>query len=79
VVVDLHKYEIARNTINLYIDKNRDMPLGLLINNCCIMTSIPLVVVCFYIGDHVGFTPELEHHIKVLTEFYKYDNIVGRK
>ena len=76
--VDLEKYIVNRDFVQRFYRKNKEMyGLGGSISLCATSTGCACVVVAFYLGEDIGFIPELIEIIKRLTKFYGYTEFIG--
>lgn len=51
--------------------------LGSAISLCATSTGCPCVVVAFYLGEDIGFTPEVIDAINRFVKFYGYTEFIG--
>jgi hypothetical protein len=49
------------------------------IGTLAVITGVPIIVVCHYLGELWGYTPELTARIEKLMEFYKVDGVINNR
>lgn len=49
------------------------------ISNLAIITGVPIIIVCCYVGEIYGFTPDLLAKIEYLKKFYTVDEVLNVK
>lgn len=75
--VNLLHYKNSLNFIEVYLKVNKDSPFQDKLNSISMATYIPLVAVAYYIAKVEGMTEEIQNTIRMLNDFYKYDEIIG--
>lgn len=70
MVLYKEKYAVQRKPIKLWIDNRPDKNPVELISEMAVHTGCPIIVVCYFLGELVGFTPELQSKIESLKKFY---------
>lgn len=69
------KYIIQKEYIRIWIDsKSEQTPISM-ISQITLATGCPIILVCQYIGELRGFTPELEAQMQRLMDFYHIEGI----
>jgi hypothetical protein len=75
--IDLLKYKHNLENIKGYLKVNVNLSFNDKMTNYSVATHVPLIVVAYYIMKIEGPSAEFDATIKRLTEFYKYDEVVG--
>lgn len=76
--LDLTKYVVNRNFVQNFYRTNKEVyGLGNSISLCATTTGCPCVAVAFYLGEDIGFTPEIIETIDRFAKFYGYTEFVG--
>ena len=71
--VELNKYAVNKTFIQKFYRTNKELySLGSTISLCATGTGCPCIVVVFYLGEDIGFTPEILEAIDRFVEFYGY-------
>lgn len=71
--IDLDLYRSNVGFIRHYFSENQTESKELYIGLLATATSVPCIVIAYYIGEMYGFTPELSESIAVITKFYGYE------
>ena len=77
--VNLHTYVAIKKQIPFFLNKYQGREISYVANLICLATGVPVVVIYYYIGEIIGFTPEINKGIELLKEFYGYKKIVGEE
>ena len=77
--VDLNKYSINRSRVVPWHTKNKDFDTRKSIVLLANLLSCPCIVLAFYWGEQMGFTPELIEIIDGYIGFYGYTEILGQR
>lgn len=76
--IDLTRYVVNKKFVqNFYRAKKEQYDLGSAISMCATTTGCPCVVVAFYLGEDIGFTPEVIDSINRFVKFYGYTEFIG--
>jgi hypothetical protein len=76
--VDLTRYTVNRSIAQrFYRTKKSVYDLGTIISLCATTTGCPCVVIAFYLGEGIGFTPEVIDEINRFIKFYGYSGFIG--
>jgi hypothetical protein len=76
--IDLNRYIVNKNFVQKFYKTHKvSYDLGSAISVCATSTGCPCVVVAFYLGEDIGFTPELIVIIDRLIKFYRYTEFIG--
>lgn len=79
MTLDCDRYRInIPNIKSLAEDKTEDQRIEM-IGKLAIITGVPIIIVCHYIGELYGFTDKLQALIKRLKEFYTVDEVINIK
>lgn len=71
-MIELNKYRHHLPVIKYWCDSRKKRPIDG-ISEIAIATNIPIIAICYFIGELYGFDDELNTKIKRLKEFYKED------
>lgn len=76
--IDLNKYVVNKNFVQHFYRINKEV-YGLrgCISLCATSTGCPCIAVTFYLGEDIGFVPELIEIINRFIKFYGYTAIIG--
>lgn len=77
--IDILKYKNNLEVIKNYLNSNKSLSFNDKMTNISVATYIPLIVVAHYIMKIEGPSIEFEEAVNRLTNFYKYDEIIGVK
>ena len=78
MTLDISVYRtINKDYFKAWVERFPDKNPIELIGEMSAATFVPIIAVCYFIGELKGFTPELDAKIKRLMKFYHIDNISG--
>jgi hypothetical protein len=78
MILNANDYRINIKSIKLLFDTKEEYSKKLdFIGSVAIATAVPIVVVCYYMGELYGFTDELNAKIDRLRQFYKITEMRG--
>jgi hypothetical protein len=78
VKIDLHKYVVNRDYIQRYYRKNKEIhDMGYAISLCAATTGCPCIALAFYLGEDIGYVPELLYIIDRLIKSGGYTGVIG--
>lgn len=72
------KLGIYRNNVdflNMLWDRDPTQTVNDFVSRAALATGVPCIVVAHYLGEHIGFTDDVNKKIKNLMEFYGYENV----
>ena len=78
MIIDLDRYRHANQkqiALHLRNRPNAD-PLSLL-SELAIITGVPIIAVCYMVGEIVGFSDNLLAKIERIKKFYRYEGVIG--
>ena len=75
MIIKLDDYTVNRKPVREFIEANKELDFNELLKRLVIITSCPVIVVSYFIGEVIGFTPEIKERIETLTKFYDYEKI----
>lgn len=75
--IDANKYRINVKAIKLMLDKKKPEERFSHIGKVALASGVPIIIVCYYVGELYGFTDELNQKIDRLKKFYTVDNVLG--
>jgi hypothetical protein len=79
VTLDADTYRINFNNIaHLTKDKTPSERIDF-IGELAVITGVPIIITCVYLGELYGFSEQLESKIQLLKTFYGIDEVVNRK
>lgn len=70
------KYLLVRADIERWILARPDEDPVKMVSHLALATSCPIIIVCQFVGELHGFTPELQRIMNLLMEFYQIDSII---
>lgn len=76
--LDLNHYRVNIPTVKSWIISRPETNPEDMIGEMSVATNVPIIAICYYVGEIVGFTPELEARIERLKTFYGVKEIVGQ-
>ena len=78
--LDLDKYAVHRLPIQIWYKENTGYEsLSVALAMWAATTHCNIVSLAFFIGEDIGYTPEIVDLIDRLTKFYGYTEIAGQK
>jgi hypothetical protein len=76
--LDLNKYRINAKFIQNWHRNHPDEDIETMITIQGISVHCPLVIMCFFLAEGIGFTPELTRLIDMFIAYYGYKEILGQ-
>lgn len=70
------KYKVVKVFIEDWILSHPDKDPFKEISELSLATYCPIVIVCYFIGEIRGFTPEIKETLQRLKDFYQIEEIV---
>jgi hypothetical protein len=77
--LDLDTYAVNRKPIQGWYRSHSDQDIRSVIANWAISTHCPCIILCFFMAEDIGYTPELLQMIDSLSRFYGYTEILNQK
>lgn len=75
MTLDCDQYRINVVSIKALMDPKSDKERTEFISSLAIITGVPIIIVCHYVGELYGFTDALEARIGRLKHFYKVTEV----
>lgn len=79
MTLDIDKYRINIPFIETYINNQPNMDFEAELTILAASKDIPIIAVCYYMGELYGFNTRLLNKINRLKIFYNVSNIIGHK
>ena len=78
--LDIGRYGVHRHSILVQYEKHKDSgkSLGQIIASCAAHGGCPNTVLCFFLAEKTGFTPDLMKVIDRLIKFNGYDEVLNQ-
>lgn len=76
--LDLNKYAINRKFIQKWYESHPDEDISAMVTIQGISIHCPIIVLCFFLTETIGFTPELTRLIDLFIAYYGYKEIIGQ-
>lgn len=77
MVLDCNKYRLSFKDIQYYSKNKKDKELIDSISMIAIATNVPIIIVCYYIGELYGFDSILKSMIQRLRKFYHVKQVLN--
>lgn len=77
--IDLNKYSINRPFIQDFYRKSTIKDVSYTVSMCSTSTHCPIIVLAIFLGEDIGYTPEIVSIVERLIKFYGYTEILGQK
>ena len=78
MTINLSLYKSSRPVVDKWCARRKNENLVNGVSQLASVTFCPAIVVAYWIGDNLGWPPEVVECINRLTEFYDYDAIEGK-
>lgn len=77
MTLDANKYRINVPSIKLMLADKSPQERYEFIGNLAIATGVPIIIVCYYVGELYGFDIQLYAFIERLKKFYNVTEVLG--
>jgi hypothetical protein len=74
--VEIGRYRNSKDFILYLWNKDKSNDHNSFVANAAVATGVPCIVVAHFLGEIIGFTPEVNAIMKRLTKFYGYTEVV---
>lgn len=76
--VDISRYEASKPTVLNYFNGPGNKDVKRTVSIMAAATSVPCIVIAYWLGPETNWHPDVLRSIKSLTDFYGYTEIKGK-
>ncbi len=73
--VELGKYRLNHKFVRQQIESRGTHQLSDMLNEIAVSIHCPVIVIYYYAGEIIGFTPEINRNIELLKKFYQITEV----